>query len=132
MRALPLEHARHGASGRKGRSGDQEWLRLRQRAHEEEPERGDPRAALSHRLQRDGRQRRGQLVRDPQLARQALGEMLIVVVIALLTFDLWHVAMQQHGFGRIYAAKAGDIVVVTVPPRLTSSIAASGSLKPVR
>jgi tetratricopeptide (TPR) repeat protein len=23
-------------------------------------------------------------------------------------FDLWHVAMQQHGFGRIYAAKAGD------------------------
>jgi Tfp pilus assembly protein PilF len=24
------------------------------------------------------------------------------------TFDLWHVAMQQHGFGRIYAAKAGD------------------------
>jgi Flp pilus assembly protein TadD len=24
-------------------------------------------------------------------------------------FDLWHVAMQQHGFGRIYAAKAGDI-----------------------
>jgi len=24
------------------------------------------------------------------------------------SFDLWHVAMQQHGFGRIYAAKAGD------------------------
>jgi tetratricopeptide (TPR) repeat protein len=24
------------------------------------------------------------------------------------TFDLWHVAMQQHGFGRIYAAKAGE------------------------
>lgn len=24
------------------------------------------------------------------------------------TFDLWHVAMQQHGFGRIYAAKVGD------------------------
>ena len=24
-------------------------------------------------------------------------------------FDLWHVAMQQHGFGRIYAAKAGDV-----------------------
>jgi tetratricopeptide (TPR) repeat protein len=23
-------------------------------------------------------------------------------------FDLWHVAMQQHGFGRIYAAKSGD------------------------
>lgn len=23
-------------------------------------------------------------------------------------FDLWHVAMQQHGFGRIYGAKAGD------------------------
>jgi len=25
------------------------------------------------------------------------------------TFDLWHVAMQQHGFGRIYAAKDGDV-----------------------
>jgi Flp pilus assembly protein TadD len=24
------------------------------------------------------------------------------------TFDLWHVAMQEHGFGRIYAVKAGD------------------------
>lgn len=24
------------------------------------------------------------------------------------TFDLWYVAMQQHGFGRIFAAKAGD------------------------
>jgi tetratricopeptide (TPR) repeat protein len=24
------------------------------------------------------------------------------------SFDLWHVAMQQHGFGRIYSAKAGD------------------------
>ena len=24
-------------------------------------------------------------------------------------FDLWHVAMQQHGFGRIYAAKDGDV-----------------------
>ena len=24
-------------------------------------------------------------------------------------FDLWHVAMQQHGFGRIYSAKAGDV-----------------------
>jgi hypothetical protein len=23
-------------------------------------------------------------------------------------FDLWHVSMQQHGFGRIYSAKAGD------------------------
>ncbi len=24
-------------------------------------------------------------------------------------FDLWHVAMQQHGFGRIYAAKNGEV-----------------------
>ena len=24
-------------------------------------------------------------------------------------FDLWHVSMQQHGFGRIYAAKRGEI-----------------------
>ncbi len=25
------------------------------------------------------------------------------------SFDLWHVAMQQHGFGRIYAAKRGEV-----------------------
>lgn len=32
----------------------------------------------------------------------------VALTVAAL-FDLWHVAMQQHGFGRIYAAKAGDI-----------------------
>ena len=31
-----------------------------------------------------------------------------VALTVAATFDLWHVAMQQHGFGRIYAAKAGD------------------------
>jgi tetratricopeptide (TPR) repeat protein len=31
-----------------------------------------------------------------------------VALTTAATFDLWHVAMQQHGFGRIYAAKAGD------------------------
>jgi tetratricopeptide (TPR) repeat protein len=31
----------------------------------------------------------------------------VALTVAAL-FDLWHVAMQQHGFGRIYAAKAGD------------------------
>ncbi len=34
-----------------------------------------------------------------------LGAVALTVAAA---FDLWHVAMQQHGFGRIYAAKAGD------------------------
>lgn len=29
-------------------------------------------------------------------------------LVVVATFDLWHVAMQQHGFGRIYAAKEGD------------------------
>jgi tetratricopeptide (TPR) repeat protein len=37
----------------------------------------------------------------------ALGNgMAVLCVVAL--FDLWHVAMQQHGLGRIYAAKAGE------------------------
>jgi tetratricopeptide (TPR) repeat protein len=34
-----------------------------------------------------------------------LGAVALTVAAA---FDLWHVAMQQHGFGRIYAAKSGD------------------------
>ena len=34
-----------------------------------------------------------------------LGTVALTVAAA---FDLWHVSMQQHGFGRIYAAKAGD------------------------
>ena len=29
-------------------------------------------------------------------------------LVVAATFDLWHVAMQQHGFGRIYGAKDGD------------------------
>jgi len=33
----------------------------------------------------------------------------IVGLTIAAAFDLWHVAMQQHGFGRIYAAKAGDV-----------------------
>jgi len=37
----------------------------------------------------------------------ALGLGAAALTVAAL-FDLWHVAMQQHGFGRIYAAKAGD------------------------
>ena len=32
---------------------------------------------------------------------------MIVVSVAAI-FDLWHVAMQQHGIGRIYSAKVGD------------------------
>ncbi len=32
----------------------------------------------------------------------------VVALTIAAAFDLWHVAMQQHGFGRIYAAKAGD------------------------
>jgi tetratricopeptide (TPR) repeat protein len=37
----------------------------------------------------------------------AFGLGAVALTVAAL-FDLWHVAMQQHGFGRIYAAKAGD------------------------
>ena len=37
----------------------------------------------------------------------ALGLGAVALTVAAL-FDLWHVAMQQHGFGRIYAAKRGD------------------------
>ncbi len=37
----------------------------------------------------------------------AMGLGAVALTVAAL-FDLWHVAMQQHGFGRIYAAKAGD------------------------
>lgn len=37
----------------------------------------------------------------------AFGLGAVALTVAAL-FDLWHVAVQQHGFGRIYAAKAGD------------------------
>lgn len=37
----------------------------------------------------------------------ALGLGAVALTVAA-AFDLWHVAMQQHGFGRIYAAKSGD------------------------
>ncbi len=37
----------------------------------------------------------------------AFGLGAVALTVAAL-FDLWHVAMQQHGFGRIYAAKVGD------------------------
>jgi tetratricopeptide (TPR) repeat protein len=33
----------------------------------------------------------------------------VVGLVIAAAFDLWHVAMQQHGFGRIYAAKSGDV-----------------------
>ncbi len=37
----------------------------------------------------------------------ALGLGAVALTVAAV-FDLWHVAMQQHGFGRIYSAKQGD------------------------
>ncbi|HTD53297.1 MAG TPA: hypothetical protein VK780_09750, partial [Thermoanaerobaculia bacterium] len=36
----------------------------------------------------------------------------VALTVAAL-FDLWHVAMQQHGFGRIYAAKSGDVLALS-------------------
>lgn len=42
----------------------------------------------------------------------ALGLGAVALTVAAL-FDLWHVAMQQHGFGRIYAAKAGDTLPIS-------------------
>ena len=33
----------------------------------------------------------------------------VVALSVVAVFDLWHVAMQQHGMARIYGAKAGDV-----------------------
>ncbi len=39
----------------------------------------------------------------------ALAHVGVVGVAIATTYDLWHVSAQQHGVGRIYAAKAGDL-----------------------